>query len=149
VRDVLAVAEAADRGQADDTSRALRELLNLARSRGGEPGAALVREHLPALATTLDTAFSLAGADVQAVEVKTDVGTACRRAVLRAIALQKSTVRDFAARIERTKATWRAVARFKRAMGSLDRSYESEVGECLALARPQERPTIDRLMHAL
>jgi hypothetical protein len=148
VRDVAAIAEAADRTAADEAALAVRELVDLATARGGAAGAALVREHLPAVAATVESTFPTAIEQIRVLELTTAVGTACRQAALRVIARQQWLFRDFGARVGRTKATWKAIDRFTAEFESLGRSYEAELQDCLALASPEERPAIDQLMHA-
>jgi hypothetical protein len=148
IRDVAAVVEAADSGHADEDARAGKELLNLATTRGGEPGARLVRQHMPALVDRIQMSFPLAMQAVEDVDLDTEVGVECRRAVLRSIAQQKYVLGEFGAHLQGTKATWNAVRRFRNEMDSLEASFERDLDDCLVLAKPEERPAIAKLMRS-
>ena len=145
VRDVHRMAEAAHRTGAYETTGAVNELVTLAAARGGRPGLRLLQEQLPPLAAQLAGQLPTAINDVQAVEMETPVGVACRQAVLRLLARLEWLSRDLTGRA----ATEKALRRFITSSEAVGRSYDADLEKCLALTDANERAAVARVMLAL
>lgn len=148
VREVYSLAAAVERTGAVETSSAVNELFNLAKTQQRKAAVPLLRDHLPPLAQTLAAELPVVQKELEAVEVETSVGVSCRRAVLRLVAHQEWMYRDLLAAETTThgELTTKALERFIRLHDTIFDEYAADVERCMALARPAERPIVADLM---
>jgi hypothetical protein len=149
VRDVEGIVQAAHRRRANETARAVNELLHLAAVRGGKGGSRLLREELPPLAAQLAGELPPVLDEIRAVEATTPVGNACQQAVIRLLERDVWLFRQLASEPAGGRPTAKMIERFVASYEANARGYEADVKKCLALASADERPAVADLMAAL
>ena len=146
VTDVFAVRDATAGTHADEAANGVYLVLDRAVRMGDGPGAALIRQRVPALAAAAVSEMDLVRQRLAAVHLHTSTGTNCRAALIRLASRVQWVFRTFGTDVEAGGSTWREVDRFDSGLKTMVRSYSSDLAPCLAAAPAEDRDAIERAM---